>query len=86
MLKALNDSGNHFEDEKMLALGSGIMNAVCEPHTKGVFHYTKMEPDGKVIGQKDSFTQYMVMYDMEEKDFCVKKYDEVTWKKYCLLP
>ena len=82
VLKALNDSGNGFEDEKMLALGSGIMNAVCEPHTKGIFHYTRMDSRGKMIGQKDSFTQYMVMYDVEEKCFYIKKYDEVTWERY----
>ena len=82
VLKALNDSGNGFEDEKMLALGSGIMNAVCEPHTKGIFHYTRMDSNGKMIGQKDSFTQYMVMYDVEEKCFYIKKYDEVTWERY----
>lgn len=85
VLKALNNSGNDFEDEKMLALGSGIMNAVCEPRTKGVFHYTRIEADGSVIGQKDSFTQYMVMYDIEEKSFWIKKYDEVTWKKYYVV-
>ena len=70
------------EDEKMLALGSGIMNVVCEPRTKGLFHYTRLEPDGTVIGQKDSFTQYIVMYDIEEKSFQMKKYDEVFWNKY----
>ena len=84
VLKALNDSGNGFEDEKMLALGSGIMNAVCEPHTKGIFHYTRIEKDGEVIGQKDSFTQYVTMYDMEETCFYIKKYDEVTWEKHML--
>lgn len=85
VLKALNDSGNHFEDKKMLALGSGIMNAVCEPHTKGVFHYTKMKKGGKIIGQKNSYTQYISMYDIEEKCFYMKKYDETAWKKYFQL-
>ena len=82
MLKALNDCGNYFEDEKMLALGSGIMNAVCEPHSKGVFHYTRMEEGGRVIGQKDSISQYMVMYSIEETCFQIKKFDEVFWNKY----
>ncbi len=84
VLKALNDSGNGFEDGKMLALGSGIMNVVCEPHTKGVFHYTRIEQDGKIVGQKDSFTQYMVMYDTEEKIFYIRVFDEVNWIKYRL--
>lgn len=85
VLKALNDSGNFFEDEKMLALGSGIMNAVWEPKTKGVFHYTKMEKDGRIRGQKDSYTQYLSMYDIEERCFYMKKYDETAWKKYFQL-
>ena len=81
MLKALNNSGNGFEDGKMLALGSGIMNSVCEPRTGGVFHYTRIEEDGRIIGQKDSYTQYISMYDIEERCFYQKKYDEVIWKK-----
>ena len=84
VLKYLNDSGNCFEDEKMLALGSGIMNTVCEPHTKGIFHYTKMDSDGKIVGQKDSYTQYLSMYDMEEKVFFQKMHDRISWEKYAL--
>lgn len=84
ILKYLNNCGNDFEDEKMLALGSGIMNVVCEPHTKGVFHYTRMEADGTIVGQKDSFTQYVVMYDIEEKCFYIKKFDEILWSQNTL--
>lgn len=84
VLKALNDSGNHFADEKMLALGSGIMNVVCEPHTKGIFHYTRIEEDGKVVGQKDSFTQYISMYNIEGKCFYLKKFDTAAWDKYAM--
>lgn len=84
VLKALNDSGNGFEDEKMLALGSGIMSAVCEPHTRGLFHYTRLEKNGKIVGQKDSFTQYITMYDIEERCFYIKKYDEVKWEKWSI--
>ena len=84
VLKALSDCGNHFEDHNMLALGSIIMNAVCEPYTKGVFHYTRMDEEGKIVGKKDSFTQYIVMYDIDKKCFHIKKYDEVVWKKYSL--
>lgn len=85
VLKALNNSGNDFEDEKMLALGSGIMNAVCEPRTKGVFHYRRVEEDGAVIGQKDSYTQYVSMYDIEKKCFYMKKFDELLWNRYRVL-
>ena len=84
VLKALNGCGNGFKDEKMLALGGNIMNAVYEPPNKGVFHYTKMEDDGKIIGQNDSFTQYLIMYDIEEKSFHMKRFDEVFWNKYML--
>ena len=84
VLKYLNRSGNDFEDEKMLALGNGIMNVVCEPYTKGLFHYTRVEEDGKIIGQKDSFTQYVTMYSIEEKEFYIKKFDEILWNKYTL--
>lgn len=84
VLKALNNSGNKFEDEKMLALGSAVMNSVCEPHTRGMFHYTKIEEDGKVVGQKDSFTQYLVMYDIEERCLYIKVFDEVVWNKWIL--
>lgn len=84
VLKFLNNCGNEFEDEKMLAMGSGIMNAVCEPDTKGIFHYTRMESDGNIIGQKDSFTQYVIMYDIEETCFYIRKYDETEWKKHGL--
>lgn len=82
VLKALNDSGNDFEDEKMLALGSSIINAVCEPRNKGLFHYTRMEADGTITGQKDSFTQYVVMYHIEEKSFHIRKFDEIFWSSY----
>lgn len=82
VLKAMNDSGNGFDDEKMLALGSNLMNAVNEPRNKGLYHYTRVEQDGTVVGQKDSFTQYLIMYDMEEKCFYIKVFDMVSWIRY----
>ena len=82
VIKALNYSGNYFRKEEMLALGSGLMNVVMEPDTGGVFHYGKIEEDGKITGQKESFTQYVVMYDLEEKCFYMKVYDMISWKKY----
>ena len=82
VLKALNNSGNEFDDEKMLALGSNIMNAVWEPPNKGMFHYTKKYQNGEVEGQKDSSTQYMVMYDCEKRCFHMKAFDMSSWIKY----
>ena len=82
ILKALNKSGNEFEDEKMLALGSNLMNSVKEPSTKGLFHYARIEEDGTVIGQKDSITQYVIMYDCSERCFYIKPYDIVAWTLY----
>lgn len=84
VFKALNNSGNSFEDKDMLALGSGIMNVVCEPHSQGLFHYRRIDKEGKIIGQKNSFTQYIVMYDMAERKFFMKKYDETVWNQYSL--
>ena len=80
VLKALNHSGNEFGDEKMQALGSNLMNTVWEPCSQGVFHYTKIEEDGSIIGQKDSFTQYLIMYHLEKRSFDIKKYDEIIWQ------
>lgn len=84
VLKALNNSGNEFEDEKMLAYGSNLMNTVNEPRNLGLFHYTRIEEDGTITGQKDSYTQYLIMYDIDAKCFHRKKYDEIIWKKYNL--
>lgn len=82
VLKALNNSGNEFEDEKMLALGSNLMNAVNEPHNRGLYHYTRIEEDGKITGQKDSYTQYLIMYDMEKCCFYIKVFDMASWSIY----
>ena len=82
IMKALNKSGNEFEDDKMLALGSNLMNCVNEPSTKGIFHYANIKEDGNITGQKDSITQYIIMYDMEEKCFCIKPFDMISWTKY----
>ena len=82
VLKALNDCGRAFEDEKMLARGSGIMSSVFEPRTKGVFHYTGFDRDGNPTGQKDGFSQYLVMYDLTEKTLYLRVFDAVTFTKY----
>lgn len=82
VFKALNESGNLFGDEEMLAMGSNLMKTVQEPCSKGVFHYTKIEEDGSIKGQKDSYTQYLIMYDIEEKCFYIQPFTMVSWVKY----
>ncbi len=84
VLKALNDSGAGFSDEKMPALGSGIMNSVYEPRTKGVFHYTGFDEEQRPVNQKDGFTQYLVMYDVTRKKLYLRAYDEVCFTEYSL--
>lgn len=84
VLKALNYSGRRFSDEKMLALGSNLMNVVNEPSSRGLFHYTRIEEDGTITGQKDSCSQYLIMYDIEEKCFYIKVFDMVSWIRYQL--
>ena len=84
VFKALNNSGNYFEDHKMLALGSNLMSTLYEPSSGGVFHYSKIEDDGTITGQKDSFTQYLIMYDLDKKCFYIKVFDTVSWVEYPL--
>lgn len=86
VIKALNHSGHGFSDEKMLALGSNLMNAVNEPRNQGLFHYTRIEEDGTITGQKDSLSQYLIMYDIEAKCFYIKVFDMVSWIRYQLKP
>lgn len=82
VLKALNESGRKFTDDKMLALGSGIMSAVFEPRSKGVFHYIGFDEKEQPIRQKDSCSQYLVMYDVTEKILYMKAFDMAAWTKY----
>ena len=82
VLKALNNSGNNFSKEEMLAQGSNIMWAVHEPCHQGIFHYSKVEKNGTVTGQKSSKTQYLIMYDLEEKSFFIKIFDMVSWIEF----
>lgn len=84
VLKALNNSGNHFSDENMLVLGGNLMNAVNEPSTGGIFHYSRIGADGTVEGQKDSCTHYLVMYDILGRELYLKRRDTVVWSRYRL--
>ena len=84
VLKALNDCGRKFSDDKMLAFGSGIMSAVFEPHSKGVFHYTGFDEKERPVNQKDGCTQYLVMYDTAQKRMYLRALDEVAFTEYRL--
>lgn len=84
VLKALNDSGNKFPDDKMLALGSGITSSIYEPRSKGIYHYTGFDERGRPIHQKDGFTQYLVMYDLTQRKWYLRAFDEVCFTEYAL--
>ncbi len=84
VIKSLNEDGRNFTDDKMLALGCGIMSSVYEPRSKGVYHYRAYDDIGWPIGQKDSYTQYLVMYDAAEKKMYLKVYDMVSFVEYSL--
>ena len=82
VLKALNDGGRNFSDDKILAFGSGIMSAVFEPRSKGVFHYTGFDEQERPVGQKNGCTQYLVMYDVTRKKMYLRALDEVAFTVY----
>lgn len=84
VLKALNDCGRNFSDDKMLAFGSGIMSSVFEPRSKGVFHYTGFDEKERPIRQKDGCTQYLVMYDMEQRTMYLRALDMANFVGYRL--
>lgn len=79
VFKALNDCGNRFSDERMLAQGNNIMSTVWEPASLGLYHYSHIDAQGNVVGQKESFTQYLVMYDLYNKKLHVRSMDSVEW-------
>ena len=84
VLKALNDDGRNISDYEMIIQGTGIMNAVYAPHTKGVFHYAKFDENMKPVDSKEFYTQYLVMYNLREKELYMKAYDDIAWTKYSL--
>lgn len=80
VLKSLND--RRFPDEQMLPQGYNVMHAIFEPHTDGLFHYTRLnEKTLRPIGGKDSFTQYIVVYDIRQKSLSIRPYDSLVWSK-----
>ena len=78
VLKALNRDGRNLTHEQMLARGYNIMHALFEPHTDGIFHYTRME-NGAATGRKDSFTQYIIIYDISRRSLSLRPHDALAW-------
>ncbi len=76
ILKALNDSGNRFSDEEMLAQGSILMGSVLEPYHGGVLY-------NEGGGQAGSCTRYLVMYDLTGRQMYLKKRQEANWN--CIM-
>lgn len=88
VLKALNNSGRDFPDEKMIPLGVGIMNVVREPFNQGLLHYSfldlKEDGEKKIVGRKNSRTEYLVVYDPATQRFYLSWFDELEWTCYTL--
>ncbi|MBQ9990497.1 MAG: linear amide C-N hydrolase [Lachnospiraceae bacterium] len=84
VFKALNDCGNHFSKEELPALGSLIMSTVTTPPSRGLFHYSHREEGGKVVGQKESRTQYLVIYNLSERCLQLHFSDGLIWQEYRL--
>jgi len=84
VLTWLNDEGRQFSDDKILPLGSGLMSSVMEPHSKGVYHYIHMDENGSPVRQVESYTQYLVMYDLSQRLLFLRPYDATAWSKFSL--
>ncbi len=84
MLKHLNRNGMDFSDEEMLPLGGQLMCSVVEPHNGGLFHYTRFDEKEGPIGGHESYTQYLVMYDITEKVMYLQPYGTTGWTKTAL--
>lgn len=84
VLSSLNDEGRGFSDDRMLALGSGLMCPVIEPHSKGVFHYAAFDGEKGPVGSRPSYTQYLVMYDPTERAVYIRPHGVSVWTKLAL--
>lgn len=85
MLVWLNDEGRTIPDEQMLPLGSNLMSAVFEPPNRGLYHYTHLNLKGEPVGRHESFTQYLVMYDLTARTLYLKPYDSTAWTRLALV-
>lgn len=84
MLKYLNRDGMDFSDEEMLPLGAQLMCSVVEPHNKGLYHYASFDPQKGPQGTNDSYTQYLVMYDVTGRAMYLQPYGSTGWTKTAL--
>ena len=85
-LKHLANCGRDFEDEEILLKGNELMSSVIVPRHKGYFYYNYLLEDikqnvnykdhsltGKILfGGDDDYTQYIVMYDLNNKLLYIK--------------
>lgn len=81
MLKHLNNNGMDFSDEEMLPLGAQLMCSVIEPHNRGLYHYTRFDEKDGPQGGHESYTQYLLMYDITERILYLQPYDSTGWTK-----
>lgn len=81
MLSFLNEEGRDFSDRQMLPLGSNLMNSVFEPHNQGIYHYIRLKEGRIPDGQHESYSQYLVMYDLENRTLYLRPYDSTAWTK-----
>ncbi len=84
MLKHLNNNGRDFSDEDMLPLGAQLMCSVIEPHNGGLYHYTRFDEKEGPIGGHESYTQYLIMYDVAERTLYLQPYGSTGWTKAAL--
>lgn len=84
ILKALNHNGEDWSDEQILAYGMGIMRSVFEPHSQGIYHYVQIDSEGKLAGQGDGYSQYIIIYDLTEKMLYIQPYDTLAWTRLSL--
>lgn len=84
MLKYLNNEGRDFSDGEMLPLGEQLMAPVIEPHNRGLYHYSRFDPETGPKGGHPSYTQYLVMYDPTERVMYLKPYGTTGWTKTAL--
>ena len=84
VLKALNHDGQWIDDAQMLPLGSGLLHTVFEPHSRGVYHYRRLDEHGMPAGRSDGYTQYCVMYAPEQQAMYLQPFDSTAWTKIAL--
>ena len=84
VLKALNHDGQWIDDAQMLPLGSGLLHSVFEPHSRGVYHYRRLDEHGMPAGRSDGYTQYCVMYAPEQQTMYLQPFDSTAWTKIAL--